>query len=151
MITVGRQGSSSTSRWTREVMCRQGMGTSSSLTWSGAPDTQGTRGLQQETRDLGSGQADTSGEPWLISHIVCVFLLSLPKNLPSILTTVTDALKGMAIWMLSTSPCSCINLIPPIGVRPDDAVKGVHDHGCATCYFRRALTTARTSKRFKST
>jgi hypothetical protein len=84
------------------------------------------------------------------SHSMCLLALS-PKNLPSILTTVTDGLKGMAIWMLSTSPCSCINLIPPIGVRPDDAVKGVHDHSGATCYFRRALTTARTSKRFKST
>jgi hypothetical protein len=46
-----------------EVTCRQGMGTSSSLTWSGAPDTQGTWGLQQETRDLGSGWGDTTGEP----------------------------------------------------------------------------------------
>jgi hypothetical protein len=39
------------------------MGTSSYLTWSGAPDTQGTWGLQQETWKLGSGQGDTAGEP----------------------------------------------------------------------------------------
>jgi hypothetical protein len=39
------------------------MGTSSLLTWSGTPDTQGTWGVQQETRDLGSGLAVTTGEP----------------------------------------------------------------------------------------
>jgi hypothetical protein len=52
IITFSREGSSSTGRG-GEVTCRQGMGTSSSLTWLGVPDTQGTWGLQQETRDLG--------------------------------------------------------------------------------------------------
>jgi hypothetical protein len=46
-----------------EVTCRRGMGTSSSSTWSGSPDTKDTWGLQQEMQDLGSGWGDTMGEP----------------------------------------------------------------------------------------
>jgi hypothetical protein len=45
-----------------EVTCRRGMGTSSSLIWSGVPDTQDTFswGLQQE---LGGGWRDITGKP----------------------------------------------------------------------------------------
>jgi hypothetical protein len=44
-----------------EVTCSQGMGKSSSLTWSGAPAAQGT--TQQETRSPGRGRGDAMGEP----------------------------------------------------------------------------------------
>jgi hypothetical protein len=46
-----------------EGTCSQKMRISLFVTWSEAPDKQGTWGLQQETRDLGSGQWDIKGEP----------------------------------------------------------------------------------------
>jgi hypothetical protein len=45
--------------------CSQGMGISSSLTWSGAPDKQGTWGLQQDMTGLkqeGPNDTKVSGE-----------------------------------------------------------------------------------------
>jgi hypothetical protein len=39
------------------------MGASSSLTWLVAPETQGTWGLQQETRNLGRSLGGMTGEP----------------------------------------------------------------------------------------